>query len=95
MFANFPELLMSKIDFVRRRRDLPADRVDDASQSVAAYAEELAAGGSDPSRSGPGKALALALRDGGVDVTDKQPVQEFVEQVNVNGGIDSLIRRIA
>jgi len=38
---------------------------------------------------------ALALRDGGVDVTYERAVWEFVDQVNVNGLMDSLNRRIA
>lgn len=44
----------------------------------------------DPLNSSPAKMLGQALLANGVDLNDSDAVQKFIEQVNENGGVDSL-----
>jgi hypothetical protein len=43
----------------------------------------------DPSSWGPAKMMAMTIVEHGIDLTDREAVEAFVDDVNRNGGIDS------
>ena len=49
----------------------------------------------DPDTWGPAKTMALALQERGIDMSDQTAVDDFIEEVNRNGGIDVLAHSLA
>ncbi len=78
----FPDVLRAWIRFAGERRGIPLARVQAAVDAVAEHEDELRAAALDPSSWGPAKALVQAMQAHGVDPTDPEQSQRFVDQVN-------------
>lgn len=81
-FEVLPEVLRAWIRFAGERRGIPTDAIEEAVAAVSEYEDELAMATSDPSTWGPAKALAQAMRERGIDLTDPEKIEEFVGRVN-------------
>lgn len=87
-----PDVLRSWIGFVGRRRGIPDSAMNGALDAVDRYEPTLRAEATDESNWGPAKLLARSLQAEGVDISDAKAVQTFIDRVNANGGIDTLLR---
>ncbi len=89
-FTLLPDVLAAWIRFVGRRRGIPEEAIADAVDTVHECACEMIELSQDPEEWGPAKTMALALQQRGIDLTDQAALDDFVEEVNRNGGIDVL-----
>ena len=89
-FTLLPDVLAAWIRFVGRRRGIPEGAIKEAVHAAYDYAPEMIELSQDPEEWGPAKTLSLAIQQRGIDPTDKAALDEFIEEVNRNGGIDVL-----
>ena len=89
-FTLLPDVLAAWIRFVGRRRGIPEEAIADAVEAAYEYAPEMIELSQDPEEWGPAKILALAIQQRGIDPTDQAALNDFVAEVNNNGGIDVL-----
>jgi hypothetical protein len=98
-FTLLPDVLAAWIRFVGRRRGIPEEAITDATEAAYGYAPEMIELSLDPEEWGPAKTFALAIQQRGIDLTDQAALDDFVDEVNRNGGIDvladSLVESIA
>ena len=90
-----PDVLAAWIRFVGRRRGIPEESIKTAVDAVYECAPEMIELSQDPDEWGPAKTMALALQERGIDMTDQAAVDDFIEEVNRNGGIDVLAHSLA
>ncbi len=89
-FSLLPDVLAAWIRFVGRRRGIPEEAIADAVEAVYDDAAEMIDLSQDTEEWGPAKSIALALQQRGIDPTDQGALDDFIEEVNSNGGIDVL-----
>lgn len=89
-FTLLPDVLAAWIRFAGRHRGIPEVSIGEAVEAAYEYAPEMIELSQDPSTWGPAKIMALAINDRGIDITDHAALDEFVDEVNRNGGIDRL-----
>jgi len=89
-FTLLPEVLAAWIRFAGRHRGIPEESIGQAVEAAYGYAPEMIELSQDPATWGPAKIMALAINDRGIDITDQAALDEFVGEVNRNGGIDLL-----
>jgi hypothetical protein len=89
-FTLLPDVLAAWIRFVGRRRGIPDEAIAEAVEAAYEYAPEMIELSQDPEEWGPAKILALGIQQRGIDPTDQAALDEFVDEVNRNGGIDVL-----
>jgi hypothetical protein len=89
-FRLLPDVLAAWIRFVGRRRGIPDEAIAEAVEAAYEYAPEMIELSQDPEEWGPAKILALGIQQRGIDPTDQAALDEFVDEVNRNGGIDVL-----
>jgi hypothetical protein len=77
-----PELLPAWVRYAGRTRGIPEPAVEEAAGAVAAFREEMLALVRDESAWGPGKALAMAAHDAGVDMSDQAALDAFIDEYN-------------
>ena len=94
-FTLLPDVLAAWIRFVGRRRGLPEPAVSEAVEAAYEYAPEMIELSQQPEVWGPAKTMALAIEQQGVDLTDQGALDDFVAEVNRQGGIDVLARSLA
>lgn len=87
-----PDVLRSWIEFVGRRRGIREAAMVGALDAVDRYEPAFRADAADESNWGPAKLLARSLQAEGIDITDAKAVQTFIDRVNADGGIDTLLR---
>ncbi|HUP85739.1 MAG TPA: hypothetical protein VM143_08745 [Acidimicrobiales bacterium] len=85
-----PDVLRSWISFAGHRRGIPDARINEAIEAVDRYEPTLRAESGDEANWGPAKLLARSLKAEGIDITDSEAVQHFIDRVNAAGGIDVL-----
>jgi hypothetical protein len=81
-FERVADVLPSWVAYAGRRRGVPADSVDEAVAAVADYRGQMLDVVGDPEAWGPAKLFAEAARDAGVDLTDGDAVEEFIQRYN-------------
>ena len=89
-FTLLPDVLAAWIRFVGRRRGIPEESIKTAVEAAYDYAPEMIELSRDPENWGPAKTMGLAIQQRGIDITDQTTLDDFVAQVNRNGGIDVL-----
>ena len=89
-FALLPDVLVAWIRFAGKRRGIPAQAIDEAVAAAHEHRQAMMDLARDPSSWGPAKMMAMTIIEHGIDVTDPEAVEAFVDDVNRNGGIDSL-----
>ena len=89
-FRLLPDVLAAWIRFVGRRRGIPDEAIAEAVEVAYEYAPEMIELSQDPEEWGPAKILVLGIQQRGIDPTDQAALDEFVDEVNRNGGIDVL-----
>jgi hypothetical protein len=89
-FTLLPDVLATWIRFVGRRRGIPEEAIAEAVEAAYEYAPEMIELSQDPEEWGPAKTFALAIQRRGIDLTDQVALDDFVDEVNRNGGIDVL-----
>ncbi len=98
-FTLLPDVLAAWIRFVGRRRSIPEESIRTAVEAAYEFAPEMIELSQDPEAWGPAKTMALAVRQRGIDLSDQAALDDFVDEVNRNGGIDvladSLVESIA
>lgn len=77
-----PELLPAWVRYAGRARGIPQAAVEEAAGAVAAFRDEMLALVRDESAWGPGKALAMAAHDAGVDISDQAALDAFIDEYN-------------
>ena len=88
--ALLPDVLVAWIRFAGRRRGIPADAIEEAVTAVHVHQRDMIDLARDPASWGPAKTMAMTIIERGIDVTDPEAVEAFVDDVNRNGNIDSL-----
>ena len=78
-----------------RRRSLPEPSIREAVDAVYENAPEMIELSQDPEMWGPAKTMALAIQQRGVDPTDQRALDDFVAEINRQGGIDMLANSLA
>lgn len=76
--------------FVAQRGWINEKRVSDYQRFIEAAAPAMLARSADTQSYGPAKLVSQALVEQGIDINDRNVVQKFIDQVNADGGIDSL-----
>jgi hypothetical protein len=83
-------VLAAWIRFVGRRRGIPEASIGQAVEAAYGYAPEMIELSHDPANWGPAKTIALAVHQRGIDITNQAALDDFIAEVNRNGGIDVL-----
>ncbi len=78
------------LEFVAEQGWLNAKRASDYQRFINAAALEMLTRAQDPQSAGPGKLIGAEMQKQGIDISDRDAVAKFIDQVNANGGIDSL-----
>jgi hypothetical protein len=89
-FTLLPDVLAAWIRFVGRRRGIPEEAIAEAVEAAYEYAPEMIELSQDPEEWGPAKTLALGIQQRGIDPTDQAALDDFIDEVNRNGGVDVL-----
>ncbi|HYY23664.1 MAG TPA: hypothetical protein VE780_17490 [Thermoleophilaceae bacterium] len=77
-----PELLQAWVRYAGRVRGIPLAAVEEAAGAVAAFRDDMLALVRDESTWGPGKALAMAAHEAGVDLGDQAALDAFIDEYN-------------
>lgn len=77
-----PEVLNGWVRFALTTRGLEERWIEETQRAVDRFAARFRQYATDPSRFGPAKAIANAMRADGVDLTDEQQVQDWMDDFN-------------
>jgi hypothetical protein len=81
-FTRVPEVLPDWVTYAGRRRGVPAAPLGEAVTEIKRCGKEMLNAVNDPEAWGPAKAFAVAALDAGVDLTDRDQVERFIERYN-------------
>jgi hypothetical protein len=81
-FERVTEVLPDWVRYAGRIRGVPAEPVSEASQAVEQFQDEMLEAVNDPDTWGPAKTFAVAAQAAGVDLTDPNALNAFVEKYN-------------
>lgn len=81
-FERVPDVLGDWVRYAGRRRAVPAALLREAVAAVKDCREEMLHAVSDPGAWGPAKMFASAALDAGVDLTDHDEIERFIERYN-------------
>ncbi|MDX6661512.1 MAG: hypothetical protein QOJ55_2334 [Solirubrobacteraceae bacterium] len=81
-FQRIPDVLRDWVKYAGRRQAVPAAPLREAVAAVKAYRDEMLDAVSDPEAWGPAKTFASAALEAGVDLTDRDEVERFIERYN-------------
>jgi len=81
-FARVPDVLRDWVSYAGRRRAVPAAPLREAVAAVEHYRGEMLGAVTDPEAWGPAKMFAVAALDAGVDLTDREQVENFIARYN-------------
>jgi hypothetical protein len=82
LFERVPEVLRDWVKYAGRRRGVPAAALREAVAAVKRFRKEMLDAVDDPETWGPAKSFAVAALDAGVDVTDPDDVERFIQRYN-------------
>jgi hypothetical protein len=77
-----PEVLPAWVRYAGNARGIPDAATEEAVAAIAAFRDEMLALVDDESAWGPGKALAAAAREAGVDLTDEAALEALIAAYN-------------
>jgi hypothetical protein len=89
-FTLLPDVLEAWIRFAGRTRGISEDSIKTAVEAAYELAPEMIELSQETETWGPAKTMVLAMQQRGIDVTDQAALDDFVAEVNRNGGIDVL-----
>lgn len=81
-FERVPDVLRDWVTYAGRRQGVPSAPLREAVGAVEEYSDEMLAAVDDPEAWGPAKSFAVAALDAGVDLTDPDQVNGFIEKYN-------------
>ncbi|MBV9422558.1 MAG: hypothetical protein JOZ98_06590 [Solirubrobacterales bacterium] len=81
-FERVTEVLPDWVRYAGRVRGVPAEPLSEASQAVELFQDEMLEAVNDPHAWGPAKTFAVAAQAAGVDLTDPDALNAFVEKYN-------------
>ena len=81
-FERVSEVLPDWVRYAGRVRGVPAEPLSEASQAVEQFRDEMLEAVNDPDAWGPAKTFAVAAQAAGVDLTDPDALNAFVEKYN-------------
>jgi hypothetical protein len=81
-FERVPDVLRDWVKYAGRRQSVPRAPLREAVEAVKQYSEEMLAAVDDPDAWGPAKAFAVAALDAGVDLTDPDQLERFIDRYN-------------
>jgi hypothetical protein len=81
-FERVPEVLADWVRYAGRQRGVQAGRLSEAVAAVAEYRDEMLGAVDDPEAWGPAKTFAAAALAAGVDLSDGEQVEQFVQRYN-------------
>jgi hypothetical protein len=81
-FERVPEVLCDWVKYAGRRQAVPAAPLREAVAAVGECGEEMVDAVNDPEAWGPAKIFASAALEAGVDLTDPDEVERFIERYN-------------
>jgi hypothetical protein len=81
-FERVTEVLPDWVRYAGRARGVPAEPLSEASLAVEQFQDEMLGAVNDPDTWGPAKAFAVAAQAAGVDLTDPDALNTFVEKYN-------------
>jgi hypothetical protein len=81
-FERVPEVLRNWVKYAARRQGVPAAPLREAVAAVNQYRKEMLDAVGDPEAWGPAKMFAVAALDAGVDLTDRDEVERFIQRYN-------------
>ena len=81
-FERVPDVLRDWVTYAGRRRGVPAAPVGEALAAVEQCRDEMLDAVRDPDAWGPAKAFAVAALDAGVDLTDPDEIERFIQHYN-------------
>jgi hypothetical protein len=94
-FTLLPDVLAAWIRFAGRRRGISEESIKTAVGAAYELAPEMIELSQETETWGPAKTMVLAMQQRGIDVTDQAALDDFVAEVNRNGGIDVLAESLA
>jgi len=77
-----PSVLRGWVRFAGQRRGLPRELIEETTAAVDHFQAEFRQVARDPARFGPAKAIAMAMKADGVDITDAAEAQAWVDAFN-------------
>jgi len=81
-FKRVTEVLPDWVRYAGRVRGVPAEPLSEAVQAVERFRDEMLRAVNDPDAWGPAKTFAVAAQAAGVDLTDPDALNAFVEKFN-------------
>jgi hypothetical protein len=81
-FQRVPDVLRDWVKYTGRRQGVPAAPLREAVAAVNEYREEMLHAVNDPEAWGAAKTFASAALESGVDLTDRDEVERFIERYN-------------
>jgi hypothetical protein len=81
-FKRVPDVLRDWVAFAGRRQGVPAPPLREAVAAVKRYRKEMLEAVGDPAAWGPAKTFAVAALRAGVDMSDDEAVEQFIERYN-------------
>jgi len=81
-FERVPDVLRDWVKFAGRRRGVPAAALRTAVAAVKRFRSEMLQVVNDPDAWGPAKAFVVAAQQAGVDLSDPDALDAFVERHN-------------
>jgi hypothetical protein len=81
-FKCVPDVLRDWVKYAGRRQAVPAAPLREAVAAVKEYGDEMLHAVNDPEAWGPAKTFASAALEAGVDLTDPDGVERFIERYN-------------
>jgi hypothetical protein len=81
-FQRVADVLRDWVVYAGRRRGVPAKALREATAAVKRYRKEMLEAATDPDAWGPAKSFAVAAQRAGVDLSDPEAVQRFIDEYN-------------
>ena len=83
-FQRVPDVLRDWVKYAGQRRSAPAAALRETVAAVKSHRKEMLQAVSDPHAWGPAKTFAVAAHQAGVDLSDQDALDEFMERYNTD-----------
>lgn len=81
-FQRVPDVLRDWVKYAGHRRGVPAAALRETVAAVKSHRKEMLQAAGDPHAWGPAKTFAVAAQQAGVDLSDQDAIDEFLEHYN-------------